>query len=98
MSTLIRDPGRGVLTPIERCKVCGHAVYRSLDGRGRQAKFNVGEFMTPTRDIHVCAGRAGSSPRSGLSAYTVTPAPTGASLTSAVACDPRDEHDDDDAE
>lgn len=76
---LVHDPGRGVWTPIERCKVCGAKYYRSYDARGRTAKYTIDDDFSPTREVHVCAGRAGSSPRSGV------PAPAVASQTSALA-------------
>lgn len=94
MALLVRDPGRGVLTPVEKCKVCNGSVYRSLDRRGKQAKFNVGEFFEPTREQHVCAGRVGSSPRSGLRS---APASTDASPTSGVASLPNDQPEPDHA-
>ena len=80
MALLVRDPGRGVLTAVEKCKVCNASVYRSLDRRGKQAKFNVGEFFEPTREQHVCAGRTRSAPAS-----------TDASPTSGVVSLPNDQ-------
>jgi hypothetical protein len=49
---MVRDPGRGVLTPVLACRSCKAPVYFGYGTSGRRTPFNLDDNHQPTRVSH----------------------------------------------